>query len=176
MSLLQVQQLHGLLNFAIVALPVGNVLLFSLRRLLAEGCSSDLHPRARVLHSAPAAADLRLFRSLLDSFNGKDIFTAMRHRKMPFDLVTDASIYGGCAWFGGNVLTWTWSRVHESADMAVLEARVLRLALEAWAAALHSNICRVFATKVVRPRLSRISQQSRRTSHMPARRNPPCLS
>jgi hypothetical protein len=59
---------------------------------------------------------------------------------MPFDLITDASIYGGCAWFGGNVLTWTWSRVHESADMAVLEARVLRLALEAWAAALHSSV------------------------------------
>eukprot|EP01052_Picozoa_sp_SAG31_P010655 SAG31_NODE_589_length_13808_cov_3.896710_8_plen_86_part_00 len=30
---------------------------------------------------------------------------------------------------------WKWDRVHESADMAVLEARVLRLALHHFAAA-----------------------------------------
>lgn len=138
-SLLQVQQLHGLLCFTTVGLPVGNHLLFGLRRLLSAGDPSQRRRRTLQVRDT-VCRDLHLFQLALRLFNGRDVTAGIHRRRLPFDLVTDASVYGGAAFFGGHVATWRWSRIHDSADMAVLEARVLRLALERWGGHLHSSV------------------------------------
>ena len=131
-SLLDVQQLHGMLSFTCVALPVGTHLLFHLRRLMAAG-AIKLPKAASGLRLHPALRDdLRIFALVLQLFNGREISAASFRRHLPFDFITDASVYGGCAFFGGTADNYAWDDVHESADMCLLEARVVRIALEKW--------------------------------------------
>ena len=143
-TLLAVQQLHGLLSFVCVALPVGSHLLFHLRRMMA-GFGGKLRRanRSRLVRPPEAlVADMQVFKLVLQFFNGRAVSATADRRGLPFELTSDASVYGGCYHYGGNCAAWSWDRVHESADMAILEARVLRVALEhhgaCWAgASLH---------------------------------------
>eukprot|EP01050_Picozoa_sp_SAG11_P017427 SAG11_NODE_2514_length_3266_cov_6.464162_2_plen_648_part_00 len=136
-SLLDVQRLHGLLSFLCVALPIGNHLLFHLRRLMAAGAAiTGRQRRASAgrwlqVHGA-LRADLQLFDLVLQLFNGQAVSATARRRHLKFNSISDASIYGGCVFFGGHAKAWPWDQVHDSADMCVLEARCVRVAVEWW--------------------------------------------
>jgi hypothetical protein len=148
-SLLGVQQLHGLLSFLCVALPVGSHLLFHLRRLMSVGLTASTsrarqrkHAQRLRVHGA-LRADLEIFSLVLELFNGRDICGTARRRHIPFNIESDASIYGGCAWMGGHHIIRQWDYVHASADMCTLEARMVRIALEQWAPCFASSVVHI---------------------------------
>jgi hypothetical protein len=97
------------------------------------------HTPGRRLHPA-LRADMQLFLLVLELFNGRQICGSTNRRQLPFSLESDASIYGGCAVFGGHSYRVKWDTVHESADMCVLEARMVRLALERWGRYLSGSV------------------------------------
>ena len=147
-SLHDVQRLHGLLCFLCVALPVGSHLLFWLRQLMSVGATTELtavrrrHVRCLKVHKA-LHADLGVFLLVLELFNGREVTAAAHRRHLPFNLESDSSVYGGCAFFGGHFIRKRWDCVHESADMCILEARMVRIALEDWGAGFANTVLHI---------------------------------
>ena len=138
-SVREVQQLHGHVNFALVALPEAKTLLFHVQRLLG------LDER-RAVHLHPALKDdLELLEVIISSFNGKEITATTNRQHLPFDVTAAASEQGGCFTFGGWVFMWGWTDDTAPADLITREVRVIRMALQLcgpyWAEAiLHCKV------------------------------------
>ena len=77
--------------------------------------------------------DLRVVQMMLSTRNARPIRAPMSKPHLPFNLETDGSTTGGGAWFGGHALTMKWSDQLQSKDMAIAEARAVRIALQTWA-------------------------------------------
>ena len=114
-----VQSCIGLLNFACVAVPLGRVFL---RRMydLCRGVSRSYY---RVTLTKVARLDLRAWKILLESFNGRSMLDSRRWDRKP-GLVLEIAA-SGCVGIGaicGSTWLWgVWSEQLKDADICVKE-------------------------------------------------------
>ena len=134
-TLVELQSLIGMLNFACNVVPPGRTFL---RRLinLTIGLSKPYH-HARL--NSEARADLKAWQIFLDHFNGKALFPSdIAHTSSSLHFFTDASNAGfGCVfgrkWFFGK-FTPAWLNYH----ISVHEFLPVVLALEIWGSSLEN--------------------------------------
>ena len=136
----EIEQVHGRLNWAACVLPAVQILLLHLRRLMACGAGYGVD----IWINVHVQADLNLIRRIMMVFNGQPIVGSINRRTLPFDLETDASLWGGGAWFGGHSRIFKWLRIYEPKDMAIVEAMALRRALEEWGSCLAESLLHVW--------------------------------
>ena len=108
-SLNELQSLIGVLQFAAVVLPAA---VPYYRRLLdaKRGLGARPSPGIRIAISDGMREDSRMWRTLLQSFNGRPISAGMTQLVCPVKLYTDSSFLGGGYFFGGRHHMWRWPK------------------------------------------------------------------
>ena len=142
LTLVEIQSLVGLLNFACSVVVPGRCFL---RRLidLTRGLARP-HHRVRITKSAKA--DMTMWLQFVDQFNGKSLFLADRWENSEIlNLFTDASNVGYGGMFGKQWFYGEWPSCFARYHITVKELFPIVVALETWGH-LIANRCIEFYT------------------------------
>ena len=142
LTLVEIQSLVGLLNFACSVVVPGRCFL---RRLieLTRGLRKP-HHRVRVTKSAKA--DMQMWLRFIEQFNGKSFFLADRwENSVNLKLHTDASNVGFGGIFGKRWFYGEWPPCFASYHITIKELVPIVIALETWGH-LVANRCIEFYT------------------------------
>lgn len=144
-ALVELQSLIGLLNFACRVIQPGRTFLRRIIQLTKGAKASKKHHRVRLTREAKA--DMRMWLSFLENFNGVCMFLDEHWLSTDaLSLYTDASSaigYGavkGSQWFQGKWTDW-W----KNQNIALLELYPIVIAFEIWASQFMNQSVEIFS-------------------------------